>query len=73
MQITSVVRASDASFNVRKTERRYVNGGAAGLERWTAVVSIVQQTPRTEERMRRNPLGSSSVPQSSQQMQHPIL
>ncbi len=57
MQITSVVRASDASFNVRRTERRYVNGGAAGLERWTAVVSIVQQTPRTEERMRRNPLG----------------
>ena len=30
---------------------------AAGLERWTAVVSIVLQTPRTEERLRRNPLG----------------
>ena len=57
VQITSVVRASDASFNVRWTERRYVNGAAAGLERWTAVVSIVQQTPRTEERLRRNPLG----------------
>ncbi|MGC8400165.1 conjugal transfer protein TrbF [Enterobacter mori] len=57
VQITSVVRASDASFNVRWTERRYVNGAAVGLERWTAVVSIVQQTPRTEERLRRNPLG----------------
>ena len=57
VQITSVVRASDASFNVRWMERRYVNGAAAGLERWTAVVSIVQQTPRTEERLRRNPLG----------------
>jgi len=57
VQITSVVRASEASFNVRWTERRYVNGAAAGLERWTAVVSIVQQTPRTEERLRRNPLG----------------
>ena len=44
VQITSVVRASDASFNVRWMERRYVNGAAAGLERWTAVVSIVQQT-----------------------------
>ena len=33
------------------------NGAAAGLERWTAVVSIVMQTPRTEERLRRNPLG----------------
>ena len=41
VQITSIVRASDASFNVRWTERRYVNGAAAGLERWTAVVSIV--------------------------------
>ncbi|WCU83861.1 conjugal transfer protein TrbF [Pseudomonas aeruginosa] len=57
VQITSVVRASDTSFNVRWTERRYVNGVAAGLERWTAVVSIVLQTPRTEERLRRNPLG----------------
>ena len=55
VQITSVVRASDTSFNVRWTERRYVNGAAAGLERWTAVVSIVLQTPRTEERLRRNP------------------
>ena len=57
VQINSVVRASDASFQVRWTERRYVNGAAAGLERWTAVVSIVMQTPRTEERLRRNPLG----------------
>src|SRR3546814_3548799 len=57
VQITSVVRASDTSFNVRWTERRYVNGAAAGLERWTAVVSIVLQPPRTEERLRKNPLG----------------
>src|SRR5450830_1513390 len=57
VQITSVVRASDTSFNLRWTERRYVNGAAAGLEWWTAVVSIVLQTPRTEQRLRRNPLG----------------
>jgi type IV secretion system protein VirB5 len=57
VQITSIVRASDASFNLRWTERRYVNGAAAGLERWTAVVSIVLQAPRTEEKLRRNPLG----------------
>ena len=57
VQITSVTRASDSSFNVRWTERRYVNGAAAGLERWTAVVSIVLQPPRTEERLRKNPLG----------------
>lgn len=57
VQITSVVRASDASFNVRWTERRFTNGAAAESERWTAVVSIVHQPPRTEERLRKNPLG----------------
>lgn len=57
VQIASVTRASDTSFNVRWTERRYVNGAAAGTERWNAVISIVQQTPRTEERLRKNPLG----------------
>jgi type IV secretion system protein VirB5 len=57
VQINSVVRASDASFQVRWTERRYVNGEAAGLERWTAVLAIELQAPRTEERLRRNPLG----------------
>ena len=57
VQITSVVRASDTSFNVRWTERRFVNGASAGLERWTAVVSIVHQPPRTEARLRKNPLG----------------
>lgn len=57
VQIASVVRASDSSFNVRWTERRYVNGADVGLERWTAVVSIVLQPPRTEDRLRKNPLG----------------
>jgi len=51
------VRASDSSFQVRWSEHRFVNGAAAGIERWTAVVSIVLQTPRTEQRLRRNPLG----------------
>lgn len=57
VQITSIVRASDSSFNLRWTEERFVNGAPAGVERWTAVVSIVLQTPRTEQRLRANPLG----------------
>ncbi|KQK61030.1 conjugal transfer protein TrbF [Pseudomonas aeruginosa] len=57
VQVTSVVRASDASFNVRWTERRFVNGAPAGTERWNAVISTVLQTPRTEQRLRKNPLG----------------
>ena len=57
VQITSVTRASDTSFNVRWTETRFVNGALDRTERWNAVVSIVQQTPRTEQRVRKNPLG----------------
>jgi len=57
VQITSVVCASDTSFNMRWTQHRLVNGAADGLEHWTAVVSIVHQTPCTEERPRKNPLG----------------
>ena len=53
VQITSVVRASDTSFNVRWTEQRFVNGAPAGTERWNAVLSTVLQTPRTEQRLRR--------------------
>ncbi|HEY0660824.1 MAG TPA: conjugal transfer protein TrbF [Lysobacter sp.] len=57
VEVTSVVRASDSSFQVRWIERSYVNGAPAGTERWTAVLSIVLQPPRTDERLRRNPLG----------------
>jgi type IV secretory pathway TrbF-like protein len=36
---------------------RFVNGALDRTERWNAVISIVQQTPRTEQRLRKNPLG----------------
>jgi len=57
VEVTSVVRASDTSFQVRWIERSFTNGVPSGLEHWTAVLSIVLQPPRTEERLRRNPLG----------------
>jgi len=57
VQITSVVRASDTSFNVRWTEQHFVNGAPAGTERWTAVIATVLQPPRSEQRLRKNPLG----------------
>lgn len=57
VQITSVVRASESSFNVRWTEQRFVNGAPANTERWNAVLTTVLQTPRTEQRLRKNPLG----------------
>ena len=57
VEITSVVRASDTSFQMRWVERSFSNGSPSGTERWTAVLSIVLQAPRTEERLRKNPLG----------------
>ena len=57
IEITSVVRASDSSFQIRWIERSYNHGSLAATERWTAIVSLVIQPPRTEERLRKNPLG----------------
>jgi type IV secretion system protein TrbF len=57
VEVTSVVRASGDTFQVRWMEHRFVNGSAASIERWTAMVSIVLQPPHTEARLRRNPLG----------------
>ena len=57
VQISSVTRASDTSFNVRWTETRFVNGALDRTERWNAVISTVLQAPRTEQRLRKNPLG----------------
>ena len=57
VEVTSVVRASDNSFQVRWIERHYDSGTPTGQERWTAVLSIVQQPPRDEARLRKNPLG----------------
>lgn len=57
VEVTSVVRASDTSFQIRWIERRYENNQLAGTDRWTAIFTIVLQPPRTEDRLRKNPLG----------------
>lgn len=57
VEVTSVVRASDASFQVRWIERSTVSGLPGGVERWTAIVTVVLQPPRNAERLRKNPLG----------------
>lgn len=45
------------SFQIRWIERRYENNQLAGTDRWTAILTIVLQPPRTEDRLRKNPLG----------------
>ena len=57
VQVTSVVRASDASFQVKWTEQVFERGSLARTERWTAILTVAIQTPRTAEQLRKNPLG----------------
>ena len=57
VEVSSVIRASNDSFRVAWTERHYENGQLSRTERWTAILTIVIQTPRDAERLRTNPLG----------------
>jgi type IV secretion system protein TrbF len=57
VQVTSVVRASDRSFQVKWTETAYERGSLAGTTRWTAILSVVVRPPSSAEILRQNPLG----------------
>ena len=57
VDVSSVIRASPDSFRISWTQRRYENGQLAATERWTAILSIILQTPHDPERLRKNPLG----------------
>ena len=57
VDVSSVIRASPDSFRVAWVERRYVDGALASTERWTAILTVVLQPPRTTEQLRKNPLG----------------
>ena len=57
VEVSSVIRASPDSFRVAWSERHYENGQLSTTERWTAILTIVIQTPRNAERLRANPLG----------------
>jgi type IV secretion system protein TrbF len=55
--VTSVVRASDDSFQVKWTEQVYDRGALARTDRYTAILSIVIQPPHDADTLRKNPLG----------------
>jgi len=57
VDVSSVIRASPSSFRVAWTEHRYQDGALASTSRWTAILTVVIQTPRSAERLRANPLG----------------
>ena len=57
VEVSSVIRASPESFRIGWTERRFDNGQLSATERWSAILSIVIETPRDADRLRKNPLG----------------
>jgi type IV secretion system protein TrbF len=57
VQVTSVVRASDASFQVKWSESQYERGSLASTSNWTAILTVIIQQPKTAEVLRKNPLG----------------
>jgi type IV secretion system protein VirB5 len=57
VQVTSVVRASDKSFQVKWTETAYERGSQVGAARWTAILTIVTRSPESADVLRKNPLG----------------
>lgn len=57
IEVSSVIRASPASFRVAWTERRYQDGALAATERWSAILTLVIQPPHDAERLKKNPLG----------------
>ena len=57
VDVASVIRASADSFRVAWTERHYQDGSLAETTRWSAILTIAVQTPRTPDALRKNPLG----------------
>lgn len=57
VQVTSVVRASDRSFQVKWIETAYDRGSEVGSSHWTGILTIVAKPPASADTLRKNPLG----------------
>lgn len=57
VQVTSVIRVTDSSFQVKWIESAYERGSLASTAHWTAMLTIVKRPPETADALRRNPLG----------------
>lgn len=57
VQVTSVVRASDTSFQVKWRESLFERGSLASTSEWTAILTVRIETPKSAEVLRKNPLG----------------
>jgi type IV secretory pathway TrbF-like protein len=57
VDISSVIRASPASFRAAWVEQRYEDGSLISTEHWTAILTVVIQPPRGADALQKNPLG----------------
>jgi type IV secretion system protein VirB9 len=57
VEVSSVVRASESSFQVRWVERTFEGGALNYTRRLTGLFSLILTPPRTVEAVRKNPLG----------------
>src|SRR5690606_4573485 len=57
VDVSSVIRASRDSFRIAWTERRYQDGSLTERSRWSAIVTVRIEPPRTPDALRKNPLG----------------
>jgi type IV secretion system protein VirB5 len=57
VQVVSVVRASERSFQVKWSETAFERGSLAGTSHWTAILTILLKPPHSADILRKNPLG----------------
>jgi len=57
VDVTSIVRSSDDSFEIRWRETDFRNGAQLGSQTFTASLSIITEPPTDAETLHRNPLG----------------
>ena len=57
VDVVSVVRVSDDSFQARWIEKTYENGALVSAQRFTGNFTIITQPPTDAETLRANPLG----------------
>jgi type IV secretory pathway TrbF-like protein len=57
IEVTSVVRASDRSFEIKWVETDFERGVRTATAHWTAFVTIALKPPAGADTLRRNPLG----------------
>ena len=57
VDVISIVRVSEASFQARWIEKTYENGALTKARRFTGLFSVITQAPKNAETLRANPLG----------------